>query len=206
MSSKIRPAGCAARGAMYTLRAGGNGSLPHEVTVAWLKSAISVDPPCRRGLRDRPRPLCIGIDKACCDPHPLLTRFRRVATRKSFPANNLDEVLLRIGPAFLQRWAGSKDSSRRSETATLKTFRGKTSQERLSPRNTRKGGKGSCDFNAILSCVSCLSWLTQFTIKEPSGDVTAYAHNGDQCTLDGPISFLRFTSRHVLCFSIQHAT
>gem|GEM_PF-2515290 len=30
----------------------------------------------------------------------------------------------------------------------------------LEPRKTRKGGKRLCVFNAILSCVPCLSWST----------------------------------------------
>jgi len=134
------------------------------------------------------------------DPQQAARMVRLVAVPGSIHANSADEVLLRISLVFLQRWAGCKDSSRRSETATLKTSRGKTSLEHfVTTKDTKhmKMWQGPCDFNAILSC---LSWLTQLTIEETPGDVMAYDYDGHQRTLDGPI----FCSRHHCCFTVSH--
>ena len=178
MSSKIRPAGYAARGAMYTLRAGGNGSLPNEVRVTGMQSAISIDPFCQGVLRVRLRSLRNWIDRPA-SIQTLLTRFRRVAEDQP-------------GVSSAMGWLQGLVSSERD--GYIENRRGaKRARNVLSPRktrNTRKGGKRPSDFNAILSCVSCLSWLAQLTIEETSGDVTAYSLNGDQCTLDGCLFYL----------------
>ena len=52
--------------------------------------------------------------------HPAIGDMRFTPCCQSQPplSNSVDKVLLRIGLEFLQQWAGCKDSSRRSETAT----------------------------------------------------------------------------------------
>jgi hypothetical protein len=76
-------------------------------------------------------------------------------------SHSVDEVVLGIAPEFLERWADCTDTSRRSETATLRIAGGQNDSvtfwnHERHEIHERIALKCPCH----LLCVSCVSWLT----------------------------------------------